>query len=423
MKTWISCLAFFALLSTISAQYVSRNGIQFELNGKRHFVSGTNYWQAMYLGMKNENGGHRDRLIKDLDALKTMGVNNLRVIAASEGPDTEPFRCKPALMSAPGEYNEAVFEGLDFFMNEIAKRGMKAVMVLNNQWQWSGGFAQYVAWAENSTIPYPPSHPDYKQDHSYEEFVNYGNRFYYNPVTKQWFKNHIKTVLERRNTINGKLYKNDEAVFAWQLGNEPRNAKTEWIGEFAGYIKSIDSNHMVSTGTEGHEGPDRFVEVHKDPNIDYTTVHVWVENFQWYNPQDGSEKHLEEAIQKARERYWEMEWYSREKLNKPLVFEEYGLARDAHRGDKYSPLTTTFNRDKYYATILGDVEWAMRNNRSLAGQNFWAYTGLGRPDKIKELGYLGDPAHEPPNWYGVLDKDSTVALIKSHGARVQQLMQ
>lgn len=60
---------------------------------------------------------------------------------------------------------------------------------------------------------------------------------------------------------------------------------------------------------------------------------------------------------------------------------------------------------------MGDVEWAMRNNRSLAGQNFWAYTGLGRPDKIKELGYLGDPAHEPPNWYGVLDKVSNVVLL------------
>jgi hypothetical protein len=33
---------------------------------------------------------------------------------------------------------------------------MRATMTLNNEWQWSGGFAQYISWAEgNASIPYP----------------------------------------------------------------------------------------------------------------------------------------------------------------------------------------------------------------------------------------------------------------------------
>jgi mannan endo-1,4-beta-mannosidase len=61
-------------------------------------------------------------------------------------------------MQAPGEYNEDIFKGLDICLDEMAKRKMRATMTLNNEWQWSGGFAQYVSWAQNnSEIPYPVS--------------------------------------------------------------------------------------------------------------------------------------------------------------------------------------------------------------------------------------------------------------------------
>jgi mannan endo-1,4-beta-mannosidase len=61
----------------------------------------------------------------------------------------------PALMTSPGVYDAKVLAGLDFFIAEAGKRGLKTVMVLNNYWQWSGGMAQYVAWHEHSPIPYP----------------------------------------------------------------------------------------------------------------------------------------------------------------------------------------------------------------------------------------------------------------------------
>ena len=75
-------------------------------------------------------------------------------MAASEGPNTEPYRMVPALMVSPGDYDESVLDGLDFFLAEVGKREMKAVMVLNNYWQWSGGMGQYVSWSEGTSIPY-----------------------------------------------------------------------------------------------------------------------------------------------------------------------------------------------------------------------------------------------------------------------------
>ena len=40
-----------------------------------------------------------------------MGINNVRIMAGSEGPNEEPFRMKPALMKEPNVYDESVFEG------------------------------------------------------------------------------------------------------------------------------------------------------------------------------------------------------------------------------------------------------------------------------------------------------------------------
>lgn len=49
-----------------------------------------------------------------------------------------------ALQPAPGVWNEDIFVGLDRCIAEMAKRGMRATMTVANEWQWSGGFAQYV---------------------------------------------------------------------------------------------------------------------------------------------------------------------------------------------------------------------------------------------------------------------------------------
>ena len=76
--------------------FVRVNGTRFEVNGKPYYFVGTNFWYGLNLGSKGA-GGDRKRLLRELDKLKAMGVTNLRIMAASEGPDTEPWRMVPAL--------------------------------------------------------------------------------------------------------------------------------------------------------------------------------------------------------------------------------------------------------------------------------------------------------------------------------------
>ena len=113
------------------------------LAGQPYYFIGANFWQGMNLGVDGHSG-NRSLLTSELDNLQKLGVTNLRIMASSEGPNTEPYRMVPALMDAPGVYDQAVLDGLDYLIAQMGQRGMKAVMVLNNYWQWSGGMGQYV---------------------------------------------------------------------------------------------------------------------------------------------------------------------------------------------------------------------------------------------------------------------------------------
>ena len=121
-----------------------------------YHINGANYWYAMNLG-SNGTGGDRTRLDRELDFLQKYGINNLRIMAASEGPNSEPFRMvffrlfsfihfhkTPALLTSPGTYDEVVFQGLDYALDAISRRGMTAVLQLGNFWHWSGNFFSMI---------------------------------------------------------------------------------------------------------------------------------------------------------------------------------------------------------------------------------------------------------------------------------------
>jgi endo-1,4-beta-mannosidase len=101
------------------------------------------------------------------------------------------------------------------------------------------------------------------------------------------------------------------------------------------------------------------------------------------------------------------------KLNKPLVMEEYGLPRDHHGYSLAEPTTCC---DKYYENIFRLVLQHAKEKDALAGCNFWAYAGAGRPVAgqtywKKGDDYLGDPPVEEQGLNSVFDKDTTMKVV------------
>ena len=57
--------------------------------------------------------------------------------------------------------------------------------------------------------------------------------FFNDSGSRTIFKNHIKHIVMRRNTLNGRLYSEDPTVMAWGLLNEPRCER--WLVRFGSY--------------------------------------------------------------------------------------------------------------------------------------------------------------------------------------------
>jgi len=400
----------------------------FWIGDKPYHFLGTNFWYGINLASKGP-GGDRERLRRELDNLQAMGVTNLRIVAGSEGPDSEQYRMVPSLQVSPGKYNEDVVDGLDYLLAEMGKRKMKAVVCLTNFWNWSGGMAQYVVWSGKAdSIPYPPPHPggDWGR---YQEFTA---QFYSNQQAVAMLNDHITYIVGRKNNYTGQMYVDDPTIMAWQLCNEPRGinnqeAYRKWIDTSSSLIKEMDKNHLVTTGSEGktsseYSGTDPLKD-HSFVNIDYMTIHVWVQNWGVYDPAKADSTY-EPSVVYALNYIDEHDKIARQ-LDKPMVLEEFGISRDDNSHDPGSPTTV---RDRYYGEIFTGILTLSSNPKSpVAGSNFWAWAGEGRPAKPAAIwkagdNFIGDPPHEAQGWYSVYNTDSsTIAVIREFAAKMNSI--
>jgi mannan endo-1,4-beta-mannosidase len=407
--------------------FVKVNGTQFELAGHPYYFAGTNLWYGCYLGSPGETG-NRARLIRELDKLKSLGITNLRVCAASE-ESLMGRSVRPAIQKSPGVYDENLLEGLDFLLAELNKKDMHAVLFLNNYWQWTGGMAQYNAWFGDGKVP-DPDDPAV----GYDVFMDYSAEFYNNNKAKEQFKKYLSDIINRKNTITDKFYYEDPAIMAWQLANEPRPGRNDkylpqfysWVVETAQYIHVLDPNHLVTTGSEGLAGmlqsEEIFLKSHQSKYIDYATMHLWPKNWGWFNAfkidetYQRTEKNAIEYIAKHLN-------YARQ-LNKPITMEEFGIPRDSEKCKIGTPTTA---RDRYFSAIFKVVEDSADAGAPLAGTNFWGWGGEGRSinnDNVWRVGdpYTNDPAQEPQGLNSVFDTDSsTLDILKTHSLKMEKL--
>ena len=414
MKYFFLILFFyFSTKIGLSQNFIHQKGIHFYENNKPYKYIGTNYWYGGLLLSDTIHDGKK-RLIHELDFLKKKGINNLRVFMTFEGDCSYPFRVYPSLQEKPMKYNEKLLKGYDFLIAEAEKRKIKIVFVLNNNWEWSGGFGQYLEWAGFKNPPLPKT-----QIWDWDNYCEYISKFYSCNECKKWNQNWISYILNRKNKITKRYYKDEPTIMAWELANEPRPMKKgaiidykKWISETSSFIKSIDKNHLVTIGVEGvistMNSETIFKEIHSFPTVDYATIHLWPKTWQWYNGKSNesiSDSTLEKSI-----KYIEQHAKICTQLKKPLVIEEFGLHRDEN---SFSSKMSTENRDIYYKTIFttGKIN-------HVAGYNFWGFAGISSNENEdhfmqKGMPYSADPPQEEQGLYSVFESDtSTWKLIE-----------
>jgi len=300
----------------------------FELEGKTLCFAGANNY---YLASKPKP------MVDDvLSAAKELGFPVVRIwgyldIGSLDGsvPHVDPWGDKlsgkkdgvyfqyfdPA--SKKVLYNENAEDGLprlDYAMAKAGELGVKIIVVLTNNWYDFGGMDQYLRWFGRTKH----------------------HEFYTAPEVKQAFKNWIQHLALRKNTVNGRIYKDDPTIFSWELGNEPRCKGTgagasgwdnqtivKWADEMSAYIHSLDPNHMVSVGDEGFldGGGEHWAYKANDgvdhealtalPGIDFGTYHSYPED--WGANLAWGDRWIVDHERVAR------------RLGKPTILEEYGV--------------------------------------------------------------------------------------------------
>jgi mannan endo-1,4-beta-mannosidase len=285
--------------------FVRAHGNRFELDGRPYPVNGGNCYYAAH---------GSDAAVQAVFALAgEFGFNVLRAPAFLDVPEPRGWAW---FQSAPGTYNDGPtgLELLDRTIQMAESCGIRLILPLVNNWDDFGGMAQYLKWLGLE------SHED----------------FYRAASARQAYRSWVEHVLLRLNTRTGRQYRDEPAVMAWELANEPRceipggcEVLLEWAAEMSQFVKTLDGNHLVALGDEGffrrsftrkhtHNGS-HGVDTEALMGIgtlDFGVAHLYPE----WEPKEPAavfgDRWIRDHVAAA------------ERANKPMLIEEYGVKGD-----------------------------------------------------------------------------------------------
>lgn len=381
-----------------SREFVSTHGSRFVVDGEAFRFVGANV-AVMY---RDED---REAMPETLRQAGQSGIRVVRVWAFGEGgpqdvgpiadfadwPRTHPFRW------APGQWNEEAFVHLDKVLVEAQRNNLRVQLCLTNWWRDTGGVTQYLRWAgindaDDARLPFG---------------INPARAmlFYTNDTTRRLYREHLKKLVTRRNTVTGVLYRDDPTIFGWELMNEAQavtsrwSERRAWIAEMSNYLRSLDPNHMITPGDWGYRtAAERreWLADHRLPAIDYCDVHN-------YPREDGDS--FVDSPQALRE-FIDNRAAAAFSLGKPLVLGEFGIGPDGFNGVARSEWFRAFFDGSVRAGVAGAMFWILTPDPKRgfgityttardqavfaeikrASQNFAALRAAAPPERLTDAG-------------------------------------
>ncbi|CAL8463699.1 g3233 [Coccomyxa elongata] len=355
------------LAQDVSAHIRVQNGLFVDENCKEFLFSGYNAWQTLESAL-NMCCGNYQGLVNQFQEAKRQNFNVVRIFGF---PVQKGFN----LQTYAGVYNEYAFKGLDIVVAEAAKAGLKLIIALTNNWSYNNlqtdWKCSYTNWTSTAR--------------QCDDFFSDRNAI-------DLYKNHVKKVLTRINTVTGLTYGSDPTIFGWNLMNEPRSGKSNgaaeiqsWITEVAPYLKSFAPNQLVTVGEDGfyqssncqaaqanpvnaysawplQTGQD-FLPNHLVDGIDFASIHMWPDNWGRTDQAFGRawlDAHMKDA------------WY----LGKPVVIEEFGKAVGTQGGWMAAATETYANQYDYFKLAYDYARGSLDTGYGYKGIMFWRWASV-----------------------------------------------
>lgn len=243
-------------------QFVSWNKSdkKFLLNGVPFVPVGFN---AYWLGYTEDYAyAPKDRISEIFKAAKNMEATVIR--SHTLGFSSSQWN---TLRLNDNTINPAAWEPIDWAFSEAQKYGIKLICPLTDAYEYyHGNYGDFCATRGIAKA-----------------------QFWTDTTVRNDFKKYITNWLNHVNPLTGLAIKDSPELFIIEHGNELGNLRDfyksttkptkEWITDISNFIRSIDSNHLIMTGSDECLGEDisRDFEVE---NIDVFSAH-------FYNYRDG----------------------------------------------------------------------------------------------------------------------------------------
>ncbi|WP_108602062.1 glycoside hydrolase 5 family protein [Saccharobesus litoralis] len=260
-----------------------------------------------------------------IKALAKSGHKAMRVYVLSIEHETdlacerETHILKPLTPGGMPRFNEKAMQVYDRMIALSDEHGLRLILPFIDHWHWWGGREQLAEFYGETK----------------DDFYDINSKTY------QAYLYIIDQVINRKNTITGRLYKDEKAIMAWETGNELKTTTAEFLAKTAAYIKSLDSNHLVIDGT--------YTKINEfalnDDNVDIISNHYY-SNVGNNNPEQVL-KDLKAIDGK-----------------KPYFIGEFGLLSATELGEIMNAAVNTEYND---AKAVGAFIWGFRGHRHNGG--------------------------------------------------------
>lgn len=345
LSTTFLSLALLLPTWVTASPFVTTAGTSFSLNGKPFRFAGTNNYYLTYQDPYMVEDVFRRAAAHNLSVIRTWAFLDVGYTDGSEsvggGPKNGVWFQGMDKDTRAIVYNDTGLQHLDAVLALAAQYNVRLILCFTNNWSDFGGMDQYVRWEMQANSTYT----DAKHDD-----------FFVREYQIQAYLAYITMLVQRKNSVSGVSYKDDPAIFAWELANEPRcqgsgtypstnnctlnYAKyevppvafkiTPWVARVSTALKALDPNHLVAVGDEGflcleyqqcpgmtcdcYVGTD-FTAFTALPSIDFGSMHLYPDSW----GKGGAEQQA-----------WGQAWIANHTsiahgLGKPVLLGEFGV--------------------------------------------------------------------------------------------------